>query len=369
MRQAAFYTHSEIWTCRLKTSNQTALQSDTGKTEAGLLANYLQRNHDFRSSNTPANDTGHVYSDDDWALWPWDDIDRDYLEEIFDPEDVTLTTETQTTCADDYKNNFLTAGYRLAILRSHGTALWHGFWKVEGSPPRNTFRSVHSSDYRQIDPEIQFWDFFVCDGCDYTISDNLAGTIAFNSDGNGFVVWGETKTGGFDGAPYLYACLGDGGSVGDAFVSALTNCYWWRYDYEYGAVVIGDATLKVFPTETTEEELVFHIKDGANGVPMITIDADGDILASGSLTQNATSQQLTPQSGDAWIVRNDSGNVVSRLDANADLFIDGALYENQGSMTPGNAPFRLKNSSGAYIMYIDTSGNLKLKGYLYMGGS
>lgn len=231
----------EIWVCRMKTGNLGGAGSETG-----LLNSYLARNHAYRWGISTVGTTALVYDDDDW--WDMAEEDADNVAHVYRSEDVTAVFLPYETTADDYKNNRLTTDYQLTLVRSHGTAGSHGFYRND----RTVFEDIYSWDYRTIDPGIEFTSLYVCSGSDHTVPDNLAGTIVFNPEAHGLLVWGSTKTGGMWSDGRFYARLAIGDIFGDAFVQWYnyvmpfhdpeTVARWW-----YGMLMIGDATLRPFP--------------------------------------------------------------------------------------------------------------------------
>lgn len=229
----------EIWASRMRTDNLTSLGSETD-----LLNSYFTRNHTLRGNLLNSSLVGLVYNDDDWEYLAATDTSN--LKLVFGSGNVAEVSEPEATTAEDYINQRLTADYHLSLIRSHGSPGGHGFYRNGGVD----FDWVLTNDYVSADPVAVFFSLYVCSGCDYTTSDYLGGIAAFNSDANGLLAWGSTKTGGMFLDEYLYERIVGGECVGEAFK------YWFNQvkDIEYaprwwyGMVLIGDASLASITT-------------------------------------------------------------------------------------------------------------------------
>ncbi|MGD2095648.1 MAG: S8 family serine peptidase, partial [Phycisphaerales bacterium] len=92
-------------------------------------------------------------------------------------------------------------------------------------------------------------------------------------------------------------------------------------------------------------------------------DELGNLCLSGTLTEQS-SCTLTGYSG--LKIRNTSNNVIAIINAsNGNMYISGKCYKNQGFLSPSNSKFTVKNDNGDVIAYINNSGNLYLKGWVY----
>jgi len=90
----------------------------------------------------------------------------------------------------------------------------------------------------------------------------------------------------------------------------------------------------------------------------------GNVWINGSLTQNST---YTATVNDEFRFQNPSGDDVMIIDlSNGNLYLDGFLFENQGSLNPSSSSDDLivQNSTGHTVAYINQSGSMFLKGYL-----
>jgi hypothetical protein len=227
----------EIWVGRMKTADLPSLG-----TETDLLNRYFDKDHRYRTGALYPEHRALVYDDDDW--WDMGSGDQIALSLVYDLSDVSAVWNAEMTTASDYRSSHMPAGYELMAVRSHGYPGGHGFYRNG----RANFEYVYCDDYRTLDPQAVFYSFFVCSGSDYTASDYLAGTAAFNPDDSGLLAWGSTKTGGIWGDQYLYSALSGGAVFGEAFRQWFNQSQaenpgiapqWW-----YGMVLIGDAALR-----------------------------------------------------------------------------------------------------------------------------
>lgn len=118
--------------------------------------------------------------------------------------------------------------------------------------------------------------------------------------------------------------------------------------------------LLCYSATCTKGETVFSIRD-QSGSEVASFDDQGNLYLNGGLTTNTTPQST----GGAhfWI----QGVAIISM-STGDMTISGSLYENQTNMTGANN-FVVKDNSSNPVAYIDTSGNLFLKGTsnIYMG--
>ena len=226
----------EIWVSRLRTDNLVSLGS-----ESDILNTYFDKNHRYRSGIMVPAPEALVYNDDEWDYMASDDASN--LGMIYDSFSITTVSAVEQTTASDYIENHLTAPYEFIFIRSHGWPGGHGFYRDN----KAIFDYVYSSDYQSIDPEAVFYSLFVCSSADYTVNDNLAGTIVFNPDDSGLLSIGSTKTGGMWYANRFYTVLGNRSVFGEAFRQWFNNAQSTFLDYTprwwYGMVLIGDAAL------------------------------------------------------------------------------------------------------------------------------
>ncbi len=234
----------EIWVCRLKAANLTGFnvsELPTDAFQAYMLASYFSKNHRYRVGSDVPTRAALVYNDDPWQYLGSDDAQA--LSEVFGASNVVSELDPLITTKADYLTTRIPAAPQLIFLRSHGYSEGHMFY------PDDDF--VTSGDYRIVNPHTPFFSLYVCSGSDFSVDNNLAGTIALSPDDAGLLAWGSTKTGGmWDDRPY-YEALAQGEIFGEAFKRwyngiVESQIYPEQFIHEWwaGMVLIGDAALK-----------------------------------------------------------------------------------------------------------------------------
>ena len=256
----------EIWVSRLRTDNLVSLGS-----ESDVLNSYFDKNSRYRRRALIPAPEALVYNDDDWAYMATDDTA--HLAMMYDSSAVTTISDEEQTTASDYIANHLTAPYEFIFIRSHGWSGGHGFYRSD----QTIFEHVYSNNYRAIDPEAVFYALFVCSGADYTVDDNLAGTLTFNPDESGLLSIGSSKTGGMWYDSGFFSVLANKSVFGEAFRQWFNNAQstiasapqWW-----YGMVLIGDAALmrSVYMVEPCEGD--FDDNGDVDGSDLTVFAAD-----------------------------------------------------------------------------------------------
>jgi len=230
-------TDVEIWVSRIKTDNLQALG-----TESNLILSYLDKNHRYRTKQLQPDKKGLVYNDDDWSCLAANDAM--HLEWLYGASNVTVVSDKELTTGTDYLDNCLSNVFESISIRSHGYFGGHSFYREN----RSIKDEIFQRDYDSTNPSALFYSLFICSGSDFSVENNLAGTISFNPDDSGLLCWGSTKTGGMFNESAFYDELSDQASSGDAFI-AWFNEMNNRYDSEtmehwlYGMVLTGDASL------------------------------------------------------------------------------------------------------------------------------
>ena len=237
-------THSgavapDIWMGRLTTSTLVSLHA--GRSEAGLLNQYFQKNHDYRTGVLRASAAGLAYVDDDWRAYApmWSqDISQSLAGRVTNVSSVGATT------AADYRDRLQTA-YESVLLGAHSTATWSGF-KTGGSDFSGG--GLSSYELEAVAPQALFYNLFACSGAAFETEGYMAGEYVFGA-GQGLLAVGSTKTGSMMDFWRYYASLGDGRTFGEAMMD------WWgnelpggppssyAMDWFYGMTLIGDPTL------------------------------------------------------------------------------------------------------------------------------
>ncbi|MCP4629606.1 MAG: hypothetical protein GY850_39790 [bacterium] len=225
----------ELWIGRLYTP--TANGND-----AALINDYFARNHRFRQGRLGHAQSAMAYVDDDWQ--GFDDCEFD---QMFPPSVITKYTNPNVTDGDLYRAevNSLRSWVQLcAHSWPHGHAL-----RV---PAQNNSEYIQSDYFRDINPpNAHFYNLFCCGPGKFTTADYLAGWYIFDKQGggtnNGLTAVASAKSGSMLMFADFYKPMGQGKSIGDAFVK------WWKdrgptHDlgerrWYYGLSLLGDPTL------------------------------------------------------------------------------------------------------------------------------
>jgi hypothetical protein len=218
----------EIYCSRMKTSNTTI------GAEGELLQAYLDRNHEWRTIGDSLPLQALCYVDNDWAVWGAEF--RDAMMRLYPV--VELVNDTLQTCGTDYETSRLPAVYQWISPFVHSSPLLHQW----NPGPDTRWDEVHL-----IDPPARFYNLFACSNSRFTTPRNMGSMYVFGTT-HGLASVGSTKTGSMLSFEPFYQALGDGGSLGQAFVA------WWQYiigggftasemSWHMGMVLIGDPTL------------------------------------------------------------------------------------------------------------------------------
>ncbi len=219
----------EIYCARMKTSNLT-----TG-TEAGLIASYLERNHQWRTWGDPGAHQALCYVDDDWAVWGAEF--QQAMQQLY--PDVELVRDERETNGTDYEENRLTGAYCWISPFVHSGPTMHQW----NPGPETTWDEVVG-----INPRTRFYNLFACSNCRFTTQRNMGSIYVFATD-YGLASVGSTKSGSMLQFEYFYGPLGDDESLGQAYRQ------WWEHivsggfspgemSWHLGMVLIGDPTLR-----------------------------------------------------------------------------------------------------------------------------
>jgi len=139
---------------------------------------------------------------------------------------------------------------------------------------------------------------------------------------------------------------------------------WWTTMAAIPLVVVGLCLMLARATGSDDRYLL----DDTGGAIVMSINEDGDLALAGGLTQSAGA--ITPDSNkEEWIVRDTGGTVraLIRLDAvtGGDMWITGSLTQNTTiNLAAIDEIFVVKDTGGAAVAAIDSSGDLYLKGAL-----
>jgi parallel beta-helix repeat protein len=219
----------EIWVARIDASSITGAETQ-------FVNNYFSKDHSYRLGNVTALRRALVYVDDDWAGSA--DYYNSNVQQVY--SNTVLIKDNAITNATDYKNRLKSESYEWVHLMCHGSSAAHAF-KIPGTP---VLDPVYSSDYLSIDPQVLFYQFFVCSAARFTESNYLAGAAVFANNG-GLVAIGSTKTGGLLYDNYFYNLLSQGKSIGETFKQWFISYGETDPKWFYGMTIIGDPTLRV----------------------------------------------------------------------------------------------------------------------------
>ena len=117
--------------------------------------------------------------------------------------------------------------------------------------------------------------------------------------------------------------------------------------------------------EGTDCKLSFK---NSSGTSMASFDYSGNLVLRGVLQQSSTDAATA---NDEFRFQNRNSEDVAIIDlTNGNMYIDGVLYVNQGSLNPSSSyDFIIKNTSSNAVAYISETGDLFLKGTLTQSGS
>jgi hypothetical protein len=102
-------------------------------------------------------------------------------------------------------------------------------------------------------------------------------------------------------------------------------------------------------------------KVSLSGNNIFYFDIEGNLVVEQDLEESATSQQLTQTAGDIWVLKDDSSNVVVRVDSGGDVYLKGTVSENVDPLTPTNQIITFKSDSEAKG-FINEDGDLLVAG-------
>jgi len=185
--------------------------------------------------------------------------------------------------------------YENLLICSHSSPWAHYLYWGTGPYDYSLFYNYEIED---IDVQVLFYNLFACSNSRFVENDDMGSWYIFQST-YGLVSIGSTKTGSMLCFYDFYAPLGQGASLGDAFLSwCINNTEICAGDesraWFYGMALLGDPTLKISrfmenPTGDTNEDglvdigdVVFLInylyKSGPPSNPLALSDVNGDCL-------------------------------------------------------------------------------------------
>jgi parallel beta-helix repeat protein len=290
----------EIWVARIDASGLT-------EDESQFVNNYFTKEHRYRIGDLVSRRRALVYIDDDWTTWA--DEENYAIQQLYDVTD--LVKDNSTTNANDYKTRLQTGSYEWVHLMCHGSSGGHVF-KIPPDVQEDEW--VLPSDYQLIDPQVTFYQFFVCSAARFIESDYLAGSAVFARNA-GVLAIGSTKSGGMIDSGSFYTYLSQGNSIGDAFKQWLTLHVGSEPEWVYGMTIIGDPLLKPHLGSEVPSDYP-KIQAAINAAN----DGDTIFVTSGTYYEN--------------VVTNKSISIVGENKTNT--IIDGSLNGNVVNITVSN---------------------------------
>ena len=101
----------------------------------------------------------------------------------------------------------------------------------------------------------------------------------------------------------------------------------------------------------------------SSSVPVAWIDELGNLVLTGTLTQNTTP---TATGNDEFRLQDSDGNDVAIIDmTNGNMYLAGSVQATWANPSEGSDDFIIKDTTGATVAYIDESGDVYLTGDLY----
>lgn len=220
----------EIWVGRIRVDNLSALGDPVA-----MLQAYLERNHQWRLNGDPEPVRALCYVDDDWQ-WSGD-VYREAMELLY--ENVELFNRSVETTERDYEEFRLPDTYVWVSPFVHSSPYNH-FWMPAGG-------TTNWAEIVPIAPHAHFYNLFACMNCRFTTDNYMGGVYSFATDA-GLAAVGCTASGAMLFFPYFYGPLGEGGSLGEAYMQ------WWDHialyglsptelSWHLGMVLLGDPSL------------------------------------------------------------------------------------------------------------------------------
>jgi hypothetical protein len=231
----------EIWFGRLTASPLIY----GGATEVGLLQNYFQKDHDYRTGQLVLNSRALVYIDDDWegSASGWsNNVGLAYSNR-------TMVSDPDQTVADDYTDYF-PRNYEAILVAVHSSPIDHYFKK----PGVGWHSQVFYHDVVDADPVALFYNLFACSNARFVQDNYMAGWYIFcPTFGLGAV--GSTKSGAMLNFHHFYEPFGSGYTIGESFANwfSAIGADGFSSDerlWHYGMTLCGDPTLLRHPTPT-----------------------------------------------------------------------------------------------------------------------
>ncbi len=204
--------------------------------EDALLENYFAKNLAYRRGGLRLPRQGLSYVDDDWSTWTTVGLDSLY-------DDVTVINAPNVTRAADYRPRLL-EGYEWVSVFVHSWPRGHSFKYDNGQ----SWESFYAWDlFHSMDAKANFYNLFACSNARYTDANYMSGVyVMAGTWGLGAV--GSTKSGSMLSFEDFYEPLGEGATLGDAYLQWFQAMAWngfepWERAWFYGMTLTGDPTL------------------------------------------------------------------------------------------------------------------------------
>jgi hypothetical protein len=221
----------EVWVGRLDASTIIWGQ------EEALLENYFAKNLAYRRGGLRLPLRGISYVDDDWCSWTTVGLDSVY-------EEVVVVNAPNVTRARDYRPR-LVEGFEWVSVFVHSWPLGHTF-KYNNGQNWDTFYGWDL--YHSMDAKANFYNLFACSNARYTDANYMSGVyVMAGTWGLGAV--GSTKSGSMLDFEDFYAPLGQGYTLGEAYLEWFQGRAWNGFDpgeraWFYGMTLTADPTLR-----------------------------------------------------------------------------------------------------------------------------
>lgn len=210
----------------------------TGLTAQLMLARYFEKNHQFRHAEPALNQQALVFVDDDWVDWAGDL--KSWVGRLYPA--LTLVADPESTRVGKYRR-MLDSGWAWVSLTAHSSEYHHAFYQDSGTVKGR----FECDEYYYQDPPVRFFNFIACHFCRYTAPGYGGGLVVFNPT-HALAAIGSTAQGGMWSGTRFYESLGDGKSLGQAFLDWFRQLSRGGFSHDdicwyYGMTLLGDPFL------------------------------------------------------------------------------------------------------------------------------
>jgi hypothetical protein len=210
----------------------------TGLNDWLMLRCYFEKNHQFRHAEPAPNQQALVFVDDDWEDWA--DDRKSEVGKLYPA--LTLVADPESTRASKYRR-MLNSGWAWVSLIVHSSVYHHAFYQDSGTVKGR----FECDEYYYQDPPVRFFNFITCYFCRYTTPGYGGGLVVFNPT-HALAAVGSTSEGGMWSGSSFYESLGDGRSLGQAFLGWFKQLSRGGFSHDdvcwyYGMTLLGDPFL------------------------------------------------------------------------------------------------------------------------------